>query len=304
MVMKCKICGGSASIKLESHNLKICEKDFLKFFERRVESTIKEYKMFTPKERILVAVSGGVDSLILWEVLLRLGYQVVGYHLNLNIPNASEPALEKVQAFAKDRNRELIIENLSEILVASLEQASKIMRKPTCSVCGMLKRYRFNRIACEKKFDVVTTGHHLDDESATLLGNILHWQEGYLARQFPVLTEREGMARKVKPLVFVSKEEIEIYAKVREIDFIRSACPYSKGATSIIYKQIINQLEKEMPSTKIFFLKTFFKKYQSRFKEDKILSNQLKPCSQCGYLTIAELCGFCSLKNKLKEKGI
>ena len=296
--MKCRVCGGEATIKLNSYNLKICEKDFLRFFEKRVEGAIREYRMFTHKERILVAVSGGKDSLVLWEVLSRLGYHTTGYHLNLNIPGASELAQEKVENFARSRGQELIIEHLSELLGAGIERASRVMKKPACSVCGMVKRYRFNRLAGEKGFSVVATGHHLDDECATLLGNILHWQEGYLARQYPVLEEKEGLVRRAKPLVYVGEEEIKIYARIREIDFTSEPCPYSKGATSLVYKRLIQELERQMPSTKIYFLKAFFKKYQQKFQEPETRTS-LHPCPECGYLTVGEICNFCSLRKKL-----
>jgi len=301
--MKCRICRGEASIKLESYNTKLCERDFLTFFERRVKSAIKDYKMFTHSDRILAGISGGKDSLALWDVLTRLGYNVNGYHLYLDIPESSDEALSVTSSFSKRISRGLVVEKLGEIIGGDVKEAAWVMKKPTCSVCGMIKRYRFNQLAEEKGFDVVVTGHHLDDESATLLGNLLHWQDGYLARQYPVLEARPGMARKAKPLVYVSKQEIEIYARIREIKFASSPCPYSSGATSIFYKQAVNQLEEQMPSTKIFFLKTFLGNYRGRFKDVEVDSGKgLHPCPECGYLTVAEMCNFCLLKKKLAER--
>jgi len=301
--MKCKICRGEASIKLEAYNIKLCERDFLTFFERRITDAIKEYRMFSHQDRILLAASGGKDSLALWDVLFRLGYNVTGYHLDLGIPGSSEESLALCREFAQGKNGELVVDKLADILDGDIKQASIVMKKPACSVCGMIKRYRFNRLAEEKGFDVVVTGHHLDDEAAALLGNMLHWQEGYLARQYPVLQKRPGMVRKAKPLVYVSKKEIEIYARVRNIKFASSDCPYSQGATSIYYKKAVNQLEEDMPSTKIFFLKTFFSKYRGYFHEDKLeATGELHPCPECGYLTVADLCNFCFLKKRLAEK--
>jgi len=298
--MKCRICGGEATIKLKSYNIKLCEQDFLNFFKRRVAEAIREYKMFTHQDRILVAVSGGKDSLSLWDILAQMGYQTTGYHLYLNIADASEQAFEAVKNFADKNNLPLIVDRLDEIIGAGIEQASKVMKKPPCSVCGMIKRYRFNRLAEEKGFSVVVTGHHLDDECATLLGNLLHWQEGYLARQYPVLEEKEGLVKRAKPFVYVGEEEIKIYARVRGINYVQTPCPYSRGATSLIYKRIIKEIEEQMPSTKIYFLKAFFKNYRERFyaEEEKV---KLHPCPECGYLTVGEICNFCLLKKKLQK---
>ena len=298
--MKCRVCKGEATIKLDSYNTKLCDRDFLAFFEKRIREGIHDYKMFTHEDRILAAISGGKDSLVMWDVLLRLGYNVTGYHLYLNIPDSSEHALEVVKLFAQQRKATFILENLRDIIPGDIREASMVTKKPTCSVCGMVKRYRFNRLATERGFTTVITGHHLDDESAVLLGNLMHWQEGYLARQFPVLEERPGMVRKAKPLIYASKEEIEIYTRLRAIQFASSDCPLGGDATSHYYKKAIKQLEKDMPSTKIFFIKTFYKKYRAYFKDQESgLAGELKPCPKCGSLTVAPICNFCALCEKL-----
>ncbi len=51
----------------------------------------------------------------------------------------------------------------------------------------MSKRHLFDKAAVDGGYDVVVTGHNLDDEAAVLLGNVLHWDIEYLARQLPVL---------------------------------------------------------------------------------------------------------------------
>jgi len=303
--MKCRVCKGEATIKLESYNTKLCEKHFLAFFERRVRNGIADFKMFGHEDKILIAVSGGKDSLALWDVLKNLGYNVTGYHLVINIPDSSEDALARSREFADRIGSPLIVENLSDLLDADIKNAAHLMKRPVCSVCGMVKRYRFNRLANEKGFTAVVTGHHLDDESAALLGNLLHWQEGYLARQYPALDAKPGMVKKAKPLIYVSKKEIEIYAQIKQINFASSSCPYADGATSLEYKAVVNQLEEKMPSTKIYFLKTFFKKYRQLFKDTQLEEiGELHKCPECGYLTAGPICNFCQLKAKIAGRKI
>ena len=50
-----------------------------------------------------------------------------------------------------------------------------------------MKRYQFNRIAVQNEYDVMATGHNLDDEASRLLGNVLRWQTEYLDKQSPTL---------------------------------------------------------------------------------------------------------------------
>ena len=62
-----------------------------------------------------------------------------------------------------------------------------------CGACGLSKRHLFNQVALDHGYDVVATGHNLDDEAAVLLGNVLQWEVGYLGRQYPVLPGRPGL---------------------------------------------------------------------------------------------------------------
>ncbi len=80
-----------------------------------------------------------------------------------------------------------------------------------CSACGLSKRHIFDRATLDGGYDVVATGHNLDDEAAVLLGNVLRWDLAYLARQRPVLPGGDGFPRKVKPLVRLGERETAAY---------------------------------------------------------------------------------------------
>ena len=70
--MKCAVCRGPAVIDLRRHNANFCADHFLKFCRDQVVRAIDEHDMIQPGERVLVAVSGGKDSLALWDLLLEL----------------------------------------------------------------------------------------------------------------------------------------------------------------------------------------------------------------------------------------
>ena len=61
--MKCRKCGGQAVLELPRHNAAFCSADFQEFFRKQVAEAIRKHKMFTTEEPVLVAVSGGKDSL-------------------------------------------------------------------------------------------------------------------------------------------------------------------------------------------------------------------------------------------------
>ena len=116
-------------------------------------------------------------------------------------------------------------------------ELSKALRRGPCSGCGLNKRYVTNQVAHELGFDVLATGHNLDDETATLMGNVLHWQMGYLARQSPVLESTHvRLARKVKPLYTFTERESLSYVLIRGIDYIQAECPNAHGPRPNLYK--------------------------------------------------------------------
>src|SRR5712691_1870575 len=98
--MKCRKCGEPAVLELRRHNAAFCAPDFLEFFRNQVREAIRKHRMFTRDERVLVAVSGGKDSLGLWDVLIEEGYQTSGLYLDLGIYDYSVESKAKCEAFA------------------------------------------------------------------------------------------------------------------------------------------------------------------------------------------------------------
>src|SRR5207248_1006161 len=115
-------------------------------------------------------------------------------------------------------------------------------RRPPCSACGTMKRHSFDAAALEGGFDVLVTGHNLDDEAARLMGNVLRWQTDHLARQRPVLpATHPKFVRKVKPLYLTSEYETAVYAFMRGLDYIVDECPNAAGASQLLYKDVLNR---------------------------------------------------------------
>ncbi len=71
--MNCTKCKTKAVIGLPRHNAAFCKPHFNDYVHDQVAKAIKSDKMFGKDDRVLVAVSGGKDSLALWSILLKLG---------------------------------------------------------------------------------------------------------------------------------------------------------------------------------------------------------------------------------------
>jgi uncharacterized protein (TIGR00269 family) len=299
--MKCKKCGSTAVINMRQHRLALCQDHFLEWVPQQVQRAIEKFRMFGPGERVLVAVSGGKDSLGLWDILLRLDYPAEGLYINLGIQDGdySTVSQQKVERFAAERGAPFRVVNVAAEYGLTIPEVARRKRgRSTCGTCGLVKRHIMNRVACEGGHAVLATGHNVDDEAAVLFQNALHWATGYLARQAPVLpASHPGLARKVKPLIRIYEREMAAYALLRGIDYIYEECPYSKGATSLHHKDLLNQLEERSPGAKQQFYLSFLQaRREGRLLPAEAREVDMGECTRCGQPTTApELCAFCRL---------
>jgi tRNA-5-methyluridine54 2-sulfurtransferase len=300
--MRCRSCHGPAVIEIRRHHAAFCTEHFLGMFRSQVEKAIRRFRMMDRADRILVAVSGGKDSLALWDVLLGLGYDVAGLYLGLGIEGYSDRSHDVTRTFADDRGARLLTVDLAREHGFDIPTAGQRGSRSTCAVCGLSKRYVFNRAALEGGFDVVATGHNLDDEAATLLGNTLRWQTGAIARQSPALPAHEGMVRKVKPLHRLSELETAAYAFLRGIDYVVEECPLVAGNTQLRYKEAMNAIEHTSPGTKAQFFLGYLERGAPLFRaEDRV---ELRSCEACGQPTTGRFCAFCRARAQILGKRL
>ncbi|RME07815.1 MAG: tRNA 2-thiocytidine biosynthesis protein TtcA, partial [Aquificota bacterium] len=156
---KCQKCGQKAVVSLPQHRLSLCKEHYIEWYLRRVESTVREFSMFQREDRVLVAVSGGKDSLSLWDALHRLGYRADGLYIDLGIGEYSQRSRQACEKFALERGLELSVVELRQE-IATIPQISEVESRPACSFCGQLKRYYMNRFARERGYRVIATGHN------------------------------------------------------------------------------------------------------------------------------------------------
>ncbi len=297
--MKCTVCKGPAVIDLRRHNANFCAEHFLRLCRDQVARAIKDFDMLRPDERVLVAVSGGKDSLAVWDILLDLGYQADGLYLGLGIGTYSDESGEMARAFASARGLRLLEVDLPSEHGFGIPDGAKAARRVPCSACGLSKRHLFDEAARNGGYDALVTGHNLDDEAAVLFGNVLHWQTDYLGRQLPVLPARNGFPRKVKPLVRLGEREMAAYCVLRGIDYIVEECPMAEGNKHLGYKEALNAVEAVSPGTKHAFYFGFLDRASARFTpQAEAEQAQLQACSSCGAPTTGEVCAFCRLAQR------
>jgi uncharacterized protein (TIGR00269 family) len=304
--MRCRKCPNKAVLGIPRHHAAFCKTCLTQFVFDQVERAVCEEKMFARTDRVLVAVSGGKDSLSLLDILRKLGYQADAFYVDLGIGEYSRLSKAKVEQFAAAHGVTLDVHELKADEGAGINELADLLHRPTCSACGIIKRYHFNQAAVERGYDVLATGHNLDDEAARLLGNVLHWQTEYLGKQGPSLpASLEGFAKKVKPLFRLAEREIAAYAIVNRIDYIVEECPNAKGAKMLLYKEILNRLEDESPGTKQAFYWGFLARQEAEALGRRSMAENdravLHPCSTCGQPTTAGVCAYCKMMARAKQ---
>jgi uncharacterized protein (TIGR00269 family) len=296
--VKCRVCRGPAVIDVRRHNANFCAEHFLRYCHQQVERAINELAMLHKGERVLVAVSGGKDSLALWDLLVEQGWSADGLYLGLGIGDYSDSSAGYAHDFARSRGLRLLEVDLRAEHRFDVPTAAAVTRRVPCSACGLSKRHLFDRAALEGGYDALATGHNLDDEAAVLYGNVMRWQTEYLARQHPVLPAGRGFPRKVKPLVRLTERETAAYCVLRQIEYQVEECPMAAGNKHLAYKEALNELERQSPGTKSAFYFGFLDRAAERFRSGAgvdVGAPDLGRCDRCGAPAETELCAFCRL---------
>ncbi|MEN6408645.1 MAG: ATP-binding protein [Anaerolineaceae bacterium] len=301
--MRCRKCGVKAAINLPEHRLALCKAHLLDWIPEQTERFIQKYDMFTHEDRILVAVSGGKDSLALWDVLWRLGYNADGLYINLGIDGGVEysaRSLRCARQFADARSLNLMVSDIPAergVTIPELAMRSVRGKERPCAVCGIVKRHIMNQMTTESGYTVIATGHNLDDEAAVLFGNTLVWDGEQIVRQSPVLPAKPGMARKVKPFCRFYERETAAYTLMRGIEYEYDECPHALGNRTNEIKTQLNQMEANKPGVKLTFYLSFLQaKENGLFQPQSTTAVDLHPCPTCGQPSVHEgNCTFCRL---------
>ena len=301
-VARCQRCGRPARVRLEYANAWLCDEHFLEYVVEKVRRNLTKYNMVAPGQTLLLAVSGGKDSVTLLDALDKLapqlGIRVVAVHIVLGLGKFSEESLRAFsEACSRAMNVKCLTVDLKEVAGFYLPDLLKAVRRPACSVCGLVKRYILNAIAAEVGASSVATGHHLNDLLAYVLKNFLLQEVGQIAKLGPV-DEAEGSAvRRVRPLFDVYEDETRAYVHLAGLRPPSVDCPYKpRDTVEVRLKEALDSLERGSPSMLI----SSIRKIASNLSLYSSASHgPLGRCKYCGMPASGDVCGFCSMTKRV-----
>ncbi len=297
----CQKCQREAIIFISHQGRWLCKKHFISYFFQKLEKTIKHYRLLSKSDKIFLAVSGGKDSMSLWDALSHIGYKPIGYYIKLGLGPHEDEIIEKIGKFADKKGLEFRIFDFPKVYGKTVPEIAHIKNRRICSVCGLVKRYHFNKIATQEGFDVVVTGHNLDDEITSIAIDNIRWEIKELGRKDGPLMEEwhDKFAKRAKPFALFTDEEIRVFAKLRELSYYEKECSYhSIHSTRLDLKRMFNELDKLHPGIKVHYYKDFLK--VKKIFEPYLNELPLKECKICKMPTRIGICAFCRLMDKDK----
>lgn len=302
---ECSVCGRPAVYVARYEGKAYCPEHFLEWFDRRVRKTIRKYRMFGKREHIVVAVSGGKDSLAALHYVSRLSRRVPGWTVEAllvdeGIRGYRPVTIRDFKHRAEEWGIPYRIVSFKEEIGASLDEIvlkGKEIGLPyqPCSYCGVFRRYLLNRAAKEMGATVLVTGHNLDDEIQTFLMNIMRHDMDRVARLGPVtgISSQEGFIRRVKIFYEIPEKEVVVYSMVNGFfpEFVE--CPYARLGFRWDLRHYINLLEEKYPGTKYMILKSLLDIAEALKKER---GGEPRRCRICGEPSTKDVCRACELR--------
>ena len=301
----CSSCGRKTPIYFRRYSgVRLCPTCFKEDFIRRVRRTISRYGLLRYDDRILVAVSGGKDSLVLLKVLYEIerefprsevlavlvdegidSYRLDGLKISREVANALNMELHEFSF------KDLYGFTLSEVVESGIAER---LRLHPCTICGVLRRKALVTAARKLGATVIATAHTLEDVAQTYLLNLLRGEKNI--RAIGLRREAENIIPRVAPLRLTPQREVALYAYLEGIPFQSSACPYTHESMRDEIRNFLTLYDYKYPGSLYAFLSMF-----EGILEKIPQPAEINRCEICGEPTDRRICRACEIILSIKS---
>lgn len=210
-----------------------------------LEKAVMDYGMIAAGDRVLVGVSGGMDSMALLDLLNTPMIHVPHFSiLAVHIDPGFDPEGAGSGILARHLEAggyDAVVEKSD---IGPLAH-SAVNRKNPCFLCSRLRRRRIFEIAAQQGCNKIAFAHHRDDIIETLLINLFYGRE--ISTMVPNQSIFGGQLHIVRPLAYLREELVKKYARERDFPVIENGCPTSRISKRRRVKELLNDMEKENP---------------------------------------------------------
>jgi tRNA 2-thiocytidine biosynthesis protein TtcA len=221
---------------------------------RRIGRAMHDYAMLADGDRVLIAVSGGLDSLVLawllgeWRKKAPIGYALQAVHVDMEpTPDAPGDAATCVAAMVGGFGFDL------HILPALWRPDPQALQSATsghdlCFQCARSRRTQLFDYARQCGCNKIAFGHHRDDIIETFLLNLTC--AGNISTMVPRQDLFSGRLALIRPLAYVDKAEIREIGRELGLEPVRSACPLFEKTRRQEMHQLAEQIYQQIPGAK------------------------------------------------------
>lgn len=232
------------------------------FISKKIGRAISDYDMISNNDNILVAVSGGKDSLTLLKILSeRLKFVPIKYSLFAAHIESDWHCSGCVQ---RKTLEDYFLKNGYEFITRNIRIVENSKNGISCFWCSWNRRKALFEIAKEKRCNKIAFGHHKDDIAETMLLNLFF--NGEISTMPPKLSMFNGEFQIIRPLAYVEEKYIRSFAKTQNFPTNICKCPNSNTSSRKLMEKIIEEVEKVNPKTKTNIIKSL-----KRIKEGYLL---------------------------------
>lgn len=296
--MECSICGRKAVYHYRYNGSSACRDHFIENFERRVKQEIRSQVKFSkPVTHISVAISGGKDSSVTLSVLVKLlkerrDVKISAFTVDEGIEGYRGSGLQSSIDLCKTLGIDHSTRSYSEEFGITMDKV--VLQNPDvipCSRCGPMRRNLINSLSSIQEADYVALGLNLDDYTQSVMMNVARGDLERMKRMAPHLQAKEGLIRRILPLIRIPEKEVVAYAVLNGIPFDSSWCPYYSRAQRNTFREIIGSMEEKSPGTKFGILR-FSEELRKQIPNDND-EYILNRCRECGSPTSGTICSVC-----------
>lgn len=200
---------------------------------------VKQQYLFHPKDKLLLAVSGGVDSVVLCELCKEAGYDFAMAHCNFQLRGEDSLRDEKfTEALAKKYG--VIFHSITFDTTGTAKQQKKSVEETARDL-----RYAwFEELRVQHKYSFIVTAHHANDSIETVLMNFFR---GTGIKGLHGILPKQGKI--VRPLLFAKKEILTAFAAENKLDFVTDYTNEQNDFTRNYFRnELIPSIKKVFPA--------------------------------------------------------
>ncbi|MCK9275720.1 MAG: hypothetical protein M0P57_11595 [Syntrophales bacterium] len=208
-----------------------------------LEIAASEYSMIKKNDRVLICVSGGLDSDVLLDLLLSPmlylpEFESVAFHVDLGFDPQHE-GLTVLDNFLESKGCEYYLEKTD---IGPLAHSIKNRKNP-CFLCSRIRRKHIFEAAEKYGCNKIAFAHHKDDMIETLLINMFYGRE--ISTMVPNQPVFGGKYHLIRPLAYITEKLVKKYAGESNFPYIQNKCPTEPVSKRAYVKKLLDYIEKD-----------------------------------------------------------